>query len=968
MVLGTLLAPLNPSLYVRGQPPDLEQDDFARTAISEDWTSASELTPGVNYTTILSLRHVVDWWKVFLNATQHLTVELVLTYWIEPRTSGYYDFDLFLYDTHLTELDYSVSSTAHESVTAVTTTSGWFYIKVEQHIGIGPYTITSVVREDGKSDEHWWGATYINRTSINGTTINGSIFSGELNISTDDAIDWFSLKLFTTEILWVNVTFYSLQLDLFIRLYDENLNMLAVSTGYIDIESVNAVAYLSGLYFLEIVSFQGAGTYTTSIMITGNGELDNYWWAIPTPIKTGNNTGSLSPTAADPSDWFIVQLRTAEVLYIDLMFLNTQIDIDARIYDSDLHKLDESTGYRGRENVSAVASASGIYYLELLGFWGTGNYSFIMEVISPISIIPGLYHDDLNATSDPTQRWYSFILGSEKAANIRIEFPSSQINIDIHLYSFNMRLQWIDGSYGHSNTEEVTAISSGPSNWYILVEVRWGFGNYSLTLDVNSIISIESGTFAGFLNETNTEDWFRVDLQSDNFTKVHLRSNGTDFDLDLFSSEGLWVGGSYLGLSISDKVLGVAPFKKYYYIRVFRTVGKGFYQLEVTISKIIPISSATHSDILNESIPDRLYAIELQQGDRIIAQTTSAPELNVNLAFLNPEGKWIVGSCAQRGMSDEIVWVVSVPGIYFLHVALQYGRGQYFLSHIITPNYQPPTDLAGNSLQSARKIIAGRYNEVLDELSDPHDYYSIQLEAGDSLIVTINDWDQTADFELEILDPKLLLIEGSWDTTPEEMVVVSANSSGTYYIHVYSVQGNSSYALVTKIKPGISPVLDFAGNDALTARSILTGAYEDYLSDTYDPDDYYRIQMEEGDNVTISISGWNTTIADFEIQVLNSSLAILTTASGISAKEEINYIAEYSGVFYIHVYSISGNGWYALMYKIVGLEPPKNSTTRPDLTTVITHEIQTFDFQVVGTIFILCILLWNWKSRRKKDK
>ena len=291
------------------------------------------------------------------------------------------------------------------------------------------------------------------------------------------------------------------------------------------------------------------------------------------------------------------------------------------------------------------------------------------------------------------------------------------------------------------------------------------------------------------------------------------------------------------------------------------------------------------------------------------------------------------------------------------------SEGTYNLSISIQSNTQIPSDLAGNFPQAARLILPGIYNDDLNEF-DIHDYYTIGLEAGDILNVEASGWNSQTDFELEVLKPDYTLYKGSWSSKSAETVSFMVQESGFYFIHIFTFRGSDSYVLRIHVKSNISTIPDFAGNTLSTAQLIRKDSYEDYLSLKYDPEDYYRIFLFQGDIKTINISGWDASTADFELQILNSTSDILATSSSIESEEQLVFVAPSTGVFYIRVYSIYGSGLY--MFSI--LSDPSKTKITTTTTTLITDEVPFSKILFIGVCLTFIFGMYKNRVRIKKLK
>ena len=926
---------------------------FNDIAPNNDYTTAFEITTSTNQTGELTSIETMQWWKVYVNITQRFSVTLILTNWVNPSSPGYYDFDLFLYDPDLKDLTFSAEDSDQDEVSTVATISGWYYIEIRHFIGVGKYVIQFEILESEKSDNYWWSAT----------PINESTYFDYLD-NTKDPSDWFSIKLNTTEILYTNITYSREQMGLMGNIYDDQQNLLSKSYRIGNNEVVNAVAYAPGTYFIEIVAIQGAGNYSLYVETKADGELDNYWWATPIHINPGNHSGTLDKESSDPTDWFTFQMNPVEVANIEVHSENTQLDIDVNLYDQNLQLLDESTNYIGPEKVTTVASEAGIYYIKLDAVIGKGNYSLYLETKPPIEISPGLYQSEFNTSISSSGVWYTFHLGPVEIAKVRLRIPIARI-FHLYTYTYDQGLQWIDSANGDNNgTDILLGLSFTFSTWYLLIDTNFVSTNYSLSLEILHIDRIDLGLHTGILNESQDDIWYGVGLS--NTTKngllaVELFPNRTDFDLELYSPRGELIDGSYLGMGQSEYIQGGTPISGIYVIRVIRIARNGSFELNINTEEAELVHPGTYSGYLNSSSPIAIYGIELKKADRILAILTTSTNINLNLELLHSDGSWYTGSYKLRGFVDVVSVVAHTDGIYFLRICCVRSEGTYNLQISIQSNITIPSDLAGNFPQAARFILPGIYHDDLNEL-DIHDYYTIGLEAGDLLTVEASGWNSNTDFELEVLKPDYTLHQGSWSSKSAETVSFMVQDNGLYFIHIYSFRGSDSYVLRVHLKSNNSTIPDFAGNKLSTSKLIRQNSYEDYLSLKYDPEDYYRFLLFKGDNKTITISGWDASTSDFELQILNSTSNILAISSSIESEEQIVFVAPYTGVFYIRVYSVYGNGLYVFSV----LSDPSTTIIIPPKTTLTIDEFLFSKILIIGVC--LAFIFSKYRNRIKIKK
>jgi hypothetical protein len=106
--------------------------------------------------------------------------------------------------------------------------------------------------------------------------------------------------------------------------------------------------------------------------------------------------------------------------------------------------------------------------------------------------------------------------------------------------------------------------------------------------------------------------------------------------------------------------------------------------------------------------------------------------------------------------------------------------------------------------------------------------------------------------------------------------------------------------------------LDSAGNTLASARIISVGttstSYQDFVGST-DTNDYYRFTLTDTRNLALTLSGLS---ADADVQLLNSSGAVLqSSALGGTSSESISRQLT-AGTYYIRVFPYSGSTNYTL--------------------------------------------------------
>ncbi|MDH5267494.1 MAG: PPC domain-containing protein [Candidatus Bathyarchaeota archaeon] len=113
-----------------------------------------------------------------------------------------------------------------------------------------------------------------------------------------------------------------------------------------------------------------------------------------------------------------------------------------------------------------------------------------------------------------------------------------------------------------------------------------------------------------------------------------------------------------------------------------------------------------------------------------------------------------------------------------------------------------------------------------------------------------------------------------------------------------------------------------AGNSFETARAIAVGDHRGFVDILDDPEDYYKIWVEDGQTIQVRVSSLLEPL-DLDLYLYSPGLKLMANATEeeieLGTSEEISHIADDSGCWYIRVVnSYASYGWYQLSVKING--------------------------------------------------
>jgi hypothetical protein len=119
-----------------------------------------------------------------------------------------------------------------------------------------------------------------------------------------------------------------------------------------------------------------------------------------------------------------------------------------------------------------------------------------------------------------------------------------------------------------------------------------------------------------------------------------------------------------------------------------------------------------------------------------------------------------------------------------------------------------------------------------------------------------------------------------------------------------------------------------AGESFETAREMVIGEYIGFLWVAHDPEDYYRIWVENGQKIWLKVEPlkYPPVWQDFEVYLYNPSYKLVANATEKEVDytpEELSYKANITGYWYIRIVKVraGGGGLYKLTISLTGDKP-----------------------------------------------
>jgi hypothetical protein len=275
---------------------------------------------------------------------------------------------------------------------------------------------------------------------------------------------------------------------------------------------------------------------------------------------------------------------------------------------------------------------------------------------------------------------------------------------------------------------------------------------------------------------------------------------------------------------------------------------------------------------------------------------------NADVQLLNGSGG-VITTSAKSGTTSEFIASLLNTGTYFVRVYRSSGDTNYSLSLNATP-----IDNAGNTTATARAVgtltATQSFSNWVGSL-DTNDYYSFNVGTQSNLTLSLTGLTANADVQLLNSSGTVITTAAATGSTSES--ITSLLSAGTYYARVYQFSGDTTYGLSLTALP-----VDNAGNTLATARAVgtltATQSFSDWVG-SVDIDDYYSFNVTTPSNFSLGLTGLT---ANADVQLLNSSGTVITTAAATGSTSESITSLLSAGTYYARVYQFSGDTTYGL--------------------------------------------------------
>lgn len=224
-------------------------------------------------------------------------------------------------------------------------------------------------------------------------------------------------------------------------------------------------------------------------------------------------------------------------------------------------------------------------------------------------------------------------------------------------------------------------------------------------------------------------------------------------------------------------------------------------------------ANATVEDLRIVDGESDYFALNLSRGESITATALfDDTQGDLDVALLGPDGTFVDSSNSVT--DDETVsGVAGQNGTYYVRVYGFSGASAPYSLEVDVTDTGTADWSAGNTTNlepnehfaSAARITAGRYTGLEIDSIEDHDYYAVDLDAGQSLTTHIEFSDALGDLDVTVFGPDEERLEGSYSVTDDERVEITAVESGTHYIEVYGYSGATAPYTLEVIVDGRGP-------------------------------------------------------------------------------------------------------------------------------------------------------------------
>ena len=605
-------------------------------------------------------------------------------------------------------------------------------------------------------------------------------------------------------------------------------------------------------------------------------------------------------------DWYSFVIEEGNFgLRFDLEFTHAEGDIDLEILDSlgNLVALSRSTSNNESINYNA-ALATGTYYARIYGsnvgnqydfFWVDFNEDVYEENDTRAEAYDISLFSDTNLSSigTPTQGdddWFKVTVGQNNSfLLVELDYVHANGNIDLEVYNASNGL--VADSLTTDDTEAVF-VQLPAGDYFIKVFGDNAYNDYDLLWNVfEDDVYEENDTrleSAEIIGEAGTQvkgaqfddDWYRVNVSDANSTLfvnlsfIHADGN---IDLELYDDSDTVLADS-ASTSDSEALSLQVPVAGDYFIRVFGSNLNTDYSLiwnavlddafeeNDTLLTAENITGSEETPLDGVELDEDWFRIDLPAGD---------VRFEAILSFLNDEGDLtlalydssenLLRSSSTTNEGEQIVFGPDPAGAtYYLLVSGPSIGTAYTLTWSSTQRDGYEGESGNNTIDDAFDIsaVGGRFLSEFDGQSSlfDEDWYRIERNRGGLLVqAEFLHAEGNIDIDLYSNVGDRILVGTSASDQDVERIVYTDGNNGVYYIRVYGDLSGNAYDLFWRdfdedeeeVFLVVQNAPDLENDISSQAVFLVDNELELIDNLTQLDDDWYRIEVETGDRLTI---------------------------------------------------------------------------------------------------------------------
>lgn len=468
--------------------------------------------------------------------------------------------------------------------------------------------------------------------------------------------------------------------------------------------------------------------------------------------------------------------------------------------------------------------------------------------------------------------------------------------------------------------------------------------------DASTGFSISAGqTISGTLDFDRDTDWYRVNFTAGTTYQLDLKGApsgaGTIIDplVRIYNSNGVLQDSDDDGGTGLESLLQYTPtVSGTYYISAesFRTSDQGSYALSLatagnTSADIAGDSSTTASiaaggtttSDLNPAGDTDWFAFTVTAGSEYVIDLVGvgSGELSDPLVrVMTASGTELAANDdGGTGLDSQLTYQATTAGTVYISAEsyANSGSGDYQLS--VAQTRAGSSDIPGDTSTTVTLTNNTPVDNSLEIVGDS-DWFRFDVTAGTQYTISLEGIGAN-----ELSDPLLRVYNASGTqlasnddggTGLDSLLTYTPTSSGTVYIAAESFADAYTGDYRVLVSGGISSV-DIPG-DTSTTETLALGVTKISVLDPTGDVDAFRIDLNQGQNYTFSLSGTGGTseLADPLVALYDSSGSLIASDddSGTGLDSLLAHQASYSGLHYVTVTGVdfftnSDTGQYALL-------------------------------------------------------